>query len=83
MQSLKARITRLENRTLVDSLSAIVISFLTPSDEKNKPVLTLYEPVSSARWEREADEAEQAFIDRAAREANAHSRIIPLLFVDE
>lgn len=83
MQSLEARITKLENRTVVDSLSAIVINFLTPNDEKNKPVRTLYEPVSGARWERKADEAEQAFIDRAAGEAKACSRIIPLLFVDE
>lgn len=81
MQSLEARITKLENRTVVDSLSAIVINFLTPIDEKNKPVVALYEPVSGARWEREAEESEQAFIDRAAVEAKACSRIIPLLFV--
>lgn len=81
MHSLEARITKLENRTVEDSLPAIVINFLTPNGERDKPMVALYEPVSGAQWDRGDDETQEAFIDRASAEAKAQSRSIPLLFV--
>lgn len=81
MLSLEARISKLESRTVESSLTAIVINFLTPNGERDKPVLALFEPVSGARWERACEEAEQAFIDRASEDARARSKSIPLLFV--
>lgn len=81
MKSLDARIKELESSNNEGAVSAIVLRFLTATGADAIPVNALYEAANGKRWERAADETEQAFIDRAAGEAKTRSRNIPLLFV--
>lgn len=83
MRSLDARIEELERlRPSEDVAPAIIVTCLTKSGEDAQPIEALRDGVSGKVWTKCHDESDEAFIERAAREARMDSKQIPLLFSD-
>lgn len=83
MRSLDARIEELERRRPSDDTApAIVVTSLTKSGEDTQAIEGLRDSASGRVWTKRHDESEEAFMERAAREARMGSKQIPLLFAD-
>lgn len=83
MINIKNRVAALEGKQSAgEPIDAIVIRFLTPG--KEKPDLQRLRrhcnDESSTTWERQPDESESAFIDRAANEARQKPGDVVTLF---
>lgn len=79
MQSLEKRIAELEKGMPTDEgLTAIIIRCMAPGDTERE-IQELHNPMGCERWMREPGETEQAFIDRASREATRNGLACALL----
>lgn len=83
MRSLDARIEELERRRPSDDTApAIVVTSLTKAGEDAQAIEALRDSASGRVWTKRHDESEEAFMERASREARTDPWQTPLLFAD-